>query len=595
MHSKKLAPSHARLLERLHVSQADSNVVTNLFAVFGYLMVFPSVAIAPLITYTIRLLNTFPRLSFLTNGVQWNHASASVPPDTFDGSDWTDWKILARTRRVKCGEERPVCQRCVTAGYICKGYDTPDQAVRKNESLSISPTCAVARSPSTQIFASEQEYQAFSLFRHTTIQQLCGFHIVDLWTYHAPQTACLDPGIRHGLVALAAVHDCYNNNGISTPDREEFALEHYILAIKSHLITMSSTDSSECTRKSIISCIIFVCIELLHGRMGSAALLINQGVKLLKDTYGDFKFRDMKDVEHTFRRLQLQVVKLYGSKGQEYIADSPENPSFWPTPRAFRTFTEAKDFLDFLIYVASHEVEDIDPFVVAQGDPGDVLEAGTRLQQWSDAFDALSETETQDGGVNEVRAANVLKAQRMLYYCVTAIPHPRQAIDAELVWDQYVPLLENIVATAESTFGINWRDDIRPLDETSAEQSLSTRTFDRRIKRTFTLDTGAVAPMYDVACRCRDPIIRRRAVNVLRLTARQEGLFDGFLAGRIAYRVILMEERGLTSVQSCSDIPLQNRILRVRRDIHPEQRKIDLWFYPYTGIDEPIACETIDF
>lgn len=58
------------------------------------------------------------------------------------------WPFLQnRTRRLKCGEERPHCKRCIRAGLQCGGYEHVDSdsshgfhtfALRPNESPTVS-------------------------------------------------------------------------------------------------------------------------------------------------------------------------------------------------------------------------------------------------------------------------------------------------------------------------------------------------------------------------------------------------------------------------------------------------------------------------
>jgi len=61
----------------------------------------------------------------------------------------------------------------------------------------------------------------------------------------------------------------------------------------------------------------------------------------------------------------------------------------------------------------------------------------------------------------------------------------------------------------------------------------------------FCLDTGIVIPLYHVASQCQDPIIRRRAISLLRSTSRQEGLWNSFLVADVAERVVDIRENML--------------------------------------------------
>ena len=61
----------------------------------------------------------------------------------------------------------------------------------------------------------------------------------------------------------------------------------------------------------------------------------------------------------------------------------------------------------------------------------------------------------------------------------------------------------------------------------------------------FSQDMNTVGPLYAVAHRCRDPVIRRKAVAILYAAPRQEGVWDSMLTARVAEKVISIEEEGL--------------------------------------------------
>jgi hypothetical protein len=58
----------------------------------------------------------------------------------------------------------------------------------------------------------------------------------------------------------------------------------------------------------------------------------------------------------------------------------------------------------------------------------------------------------------------------------------------------------------------------------------------------FCLDMGVIPPLHDVAKQCRDPIIRRKAVSLLRSTSRQEGIWNSLLIAKAAERIMEIEE-----------------------------------------------------
>jgi hypothetical protein len=68
------------------------------------------------------------------------------------------------------------------------------------------------------------------------------------------------------------------------------------------------------------------------------------------------------------------------------------------------------------------------------------------------------------------------------------------------------------------------------------------------LKPTFSLSLGLVAPLYITVSRCRDPVIRRRALHLLYTCNRKEGIWDSRLAARVAERIVEVEEAGATSI-----------------------------------------------
>lgn len=60
--------------------------------------------------------------------------------------------------------------------------------------------------------------------------------------------------------------------------------------------------------------------------------------------------------------------------------------------------------------------------------------------------------------------------------------------------------------------------------------------------RHSSLDNEVVTPLYEVATLCRDPIIRRKAMDLLRSGPRQEGVFDSYLCAMTAEQIIEIEE-----------------------------------------------------
>ncbi|KAE9377133.1 hypothetical protein N431DRAFT_480242 [Stipitochalara longipes BDJ] len=62
----------------------------------------------------------------------------------------------------------------------------------------------------------------------------------------------------------------------------------------------------------------------------------------------------------------------------------------------------------------------------------------------------------------------------------------------------------------------------------------------------FSLDIGIIPPLHVTATKCRDPVVRREAIDIMFNSPRQEGMWDGVLSARIGDWIVRCEEEGLT-------------------------------------------------
>lgn len=88
---------------------------------------------------------------------------------------------------------------------------------------------------------------------------------------------------------------------------------------------------------------------------------------------------------------------------------------------------------------------------------------------------------------------------------------------------------------------------------------------------------GLVAPLYLVATRCRDPVLRRKAVAQLHAKAHQSNMM--LLAcptADLANHIIRLEEQSLTTVRSSDDIVEGRRVKTLRVCFSPLRKSIEV-------------------
>ena len=155
------------------------------------------------------------------------------------------------------------------------------------------------------------------------------------------------------------------------------------------------------------------------------------------------------------------------------------------------------------------------------------------LRSWSAAFDAYVEENETHATVKEHEGVTLLKIKRCL--AILSFQPKRSRMDSQTALDPFAPIYSEIIALA-STFVKG-----PPLSSLSSN-------------KTFTMDSGVIGPLYDVAATCQDPILRRQAIFLLKTLSRQEGAWDSDLAARVAERVAAIEEEGLGGVRSNADV-----------------------------------------
>jgi hypothetical protein len=121
----------------------------------------------------------------------------------------------------------------------------------------------------------------------------------------------------------------------------------------------------------------------------------------------------------------------------------------------------------------------------------------------------------------------------------------------EILWDSYITEFERVVNLAEEILAV-----------TTPSYSAG-----YNYHNGFKLDMGIIPPLYFTAMKCRDPFIRRRAIQALSDCKYQEGAWDGQTMVGLARSVVQVEERGLGIVRCAEDVPESNRLYRAWYDL----------------------------
>jgi hypothetical protein len=170
------------------------------------------------------------------------------------------------------------------------------------------------------------------------------------------------------------------------------------------------------------------------------------------------------------------------------------------------------------------------------------------LQSWyRSAIPVLRSEGPSDSGVS-LRAAVLLqiRCHAALILLMTA------PFGDETLFDAHIDAFRNIVELCQN---------VQQLE--ASEEDITANPV------IHTLDLRIIMPLCLVACRCRDLLIRRRAIQVLLRSGRTERIWRGLVAGLMVGEIVKIEEMDLGEVNACAEIPSSNRIRLLKFHFDP--------------------------
>ncbi|OTB07766.1 hypothetical protein M426DRAFT_52885 [Hypoxylon sp. CI-4A] len=444
-----------------------------------------------------------------------------------------------------------------------------------------------------------REGQYFQLFRERTANELSGFFDSSFWSRTVLQECHSEEAIRHSVVALGALYKTLEKMSESPPsspsavvDLTDNASRHWEVAFKHYSLALSSmrksTSPDQATqRMSLMATVLLACFDSFIGDHTQTIWQIQTGLQLLETLRAQRRNAFLpkpeepveKDLLQMFTRLAIQaksydmafhfpqpfVIRLSPSGSEHPLSPSTDGGS--PTsatqaqmPETFQSLIEARLAWDNLCEQMMRFTENMFTYTTTSRPmgilPNALRQYGAsfveKLSAWSTAFEPiLVSRATPAKSSQEKTAIAVLKMNQImggiLFYMTFS--------DTELQFDNHLPSMMEIVNLAMEVVGDEERRAIekrcpRPLF--CHHQSSHPDIFDgqytaRHIKPSFSADLGIVPPLFVVATKCRDPVIRRQAIQLLRTSSRREGMWDSELAARIGLWIMEIEEDDDTS------------------------------------------------
>ncbi len=402
----------------------------------------------------------------------------------------------------------------------------------------------------TTLIANEEEKRAIHFFRAEAAPVLSGSLDTSFWGRLVLQVSHSEPAVR---LALMAVGSLFEHTQLKAPAlgttkaniqvsgrRYAFGIQCYNKAISALMTRIEQPDTAE--EVALLTCLLFVCVEFLKGNEAEALALCEKGSKVFHSltvpSGGDGRRYDANAeprdgtieaaVAPIFARLGV-LTALFGQPLQAAtegrgLSDRspPQLPLSVPTLGAARTaLFELMEKGQTLIRASMYHKWTTDPEIAK---PKSLFAHQSRLlsdlENWYQGFEKLDRSASPKISFQDQYASSILR----IYYLNTYI------------W------LCTCLYKLETSFDNHLTDFMSIVD--IVEELLASPTSERYLP-IFSFEMGIVPPLYFTAINCRQPVLRRRAVALLRKSPRRESLWDAIPMAEIAERVIMFEERNL--------------------------------------------------
>lgn len=399
-------------------------------------------------------------------------------------------------------------------------------------------------------FHNETEYRYFKVFQDQTAAELSGYFDSNVWNRSILQLCHEEVFARQAVIAIGALHTTMEvvqsrpeASIHSKPRRElglphhEFALQQYGKALQS-MRELSKRKTASWFRNTLLSCLLTTCFENYIGSHDNALAQAQAGIEILTESelrsecrapddltfvMGTYSFDDA-DLLGTFARLEASLILFRGTHQAPrrlLPLRKEESAVFKNIPATFESVREARFCWDLSVRRALQWRE-----AYVQRLHFSVLDFGeSNIAYNLQKADAFAERVQTEIGLYVQAKAQWFRAFRPLFERSRSSPGSKEFLSASVLMIQYLSANVSIRSPGgnlEEYCDAFLEDFITIVD--LARECLETSTGTASPGRAvFAFDDGLVAGIFLVATRCRDSVVRRNAIGLLRRYPRREG------------------------------------------------------------------------
>lgn len=390
------------------------------------------------------------------------------------------------------------------------------------------------------------------------------------------QLSLAEPAVKHAVLGLSALHrraECDHGDSISKRWRQRAFIQYGITVSETRQLIQRAQQSIASSERTAVlaTCLLLSIFDSLTGNYEAAQAHLQSALRLATE-HGEKPSGNQprsilpstdetyNEVTNLLERLDLQAQCCEVRHAVYSYQTAPVYDMTTPLPRTFSRFSEARQHLIRIILALGRLAAIFDESCDASTrmlTSGEYAHCVARFVRWQTAFDDLvTRAETLDPSFGTDPVVSLLKA----YQCIANILIGVGFFGPETRWDCFISDFKRTVDYCELII----------CPDSAALRHTAT---------SYQMEQGPLMPLFVVASRCRDPVIRRRAITLMSDSERIEGTWDSRGLAALSRRMAEIEEESDDPVTCAADIPLEARILATLPRWDWEKRRMDIQFW----------------
>ncbi|KAH8433436.1 Zn(II)2Cys6 transcription factor domain-containing protein [Aspergillus melleus] len=439
-----------------------------------------------------------------------------------------------KTRKIKCDETQPHCQRCQNAGWKCPGYGRPPPGVvGRGRSRSILSTPARLSDLNGRTWRERRSFEYY--FNHSG-RAIAGPLDTRFWHGIVLQLSRSEPVVWDAVIAISALYEDSDPflgppmvmpaTTVKSVAKHHEPLGWYFRSMASmrERIGQNRAGSFLC----LVTCLLYLCLENMQGHSVEALRLYEQGMRLIRAMQQRPALRAGSYEDTVVKEVIIPMFFRLGASAMVSAGYPVQEDPFMQTANdviCVPTMDSLRAAIISLNMEATMLVKSASEYDHSATDQPDQLQAlvtqqetlRLKLQRWKLVFTTFQGGESLQSNP----AASVL----LTFHIAATIMVSTCLSERQLSFDDHTSQFRRLVHHA--------RIALTPASDSDRQPHRHTP---------FTFETGPGLPLYYAVIRCRDPTLRREALALLKQTPQVQAFFKCPSWIRLADMAIRLEE-----------------------------------------------------